>query len=275
MELGDWHPPPPFATIASMSRRLFFVALTCLIIGCGRDPTKPSAPEPLRIAAASDLQTVMPTLIERFRATHKIEVVATFGSSGQLSQQIRQGAPFDVFLAANRKYVVDLASDKAIDPLTVRDYAIGSLVLVVREELADKVKTMADLRDVSVKKIAIANPETAPYGTAAKQALINSGLWNELEPKRVQAETVRQALQFVQTGNAEAALVGSAIAKVEGVRAFPVDQKRYAPLWQAVGVTTVSTQPAAARLFAQFILGNDGQKILKAAGFLPPIDTPK
>lgn len=275
MELGDWHLPPPFATIAFMSRRLFFVALTCLIIGCGRDPTKLSAPEPLRIAAASDLQTVMPTLIERFRATHEIEVVATFGSSGQLSQQIRQGAPFDVFLAANRKYVVDLASDKAIDPLTVRDYAIGSLVLVVREELADNVKTMADLRDVSVKKIAIANPETAPYGTAAKQALINSGLWNELEPKRVQAETVRQALQFVQTGNVEAALVGSAIAKVEGVRAFPVDQKRYAPLWQAVGVTTVSTQPEAARLFAQFILGNDGQKILKAAGFLPPIDTPK
>lgn len=252
---------------------MLFVTSLLVVVGCSGKESA-DTPEPIRIAAASDLQSVMPKLIERFEATHPIKVVATFGSSGQLAQQIKQGAPFDVFLSANRKFVVDLASAQAIDSLTVRDYAIGSLVLVVRGDLAEKVKSLSDLREVSVKKFAIANPDTAPYGEAAKQALSRSGLWDELEPKRVQAETVRQALQFVQTGNAEAALVGSAIANVEGVRSFAIDQNRYAPLWQAVGVTTVSTQPVAARLFAQFIQGKDGQKILIEAGFKPAIDTP-
>lgn len=254
---------------------MVFVASLAFIVGCNGGSKSPTTLPTLRIAAASDLQTIMPRLIERFEADHPIKVVATFGSSGQLAQQIRQGAPFDVFLSANRKYVAELASDKAIDPLTVRDYAIGTLVLVVREDQADRVKSLEDLRESFVKKIAIANPETAPYGEAAKQALSNSGLWEPLEPKRVQAETVRQALQFVQTGNAEAGLVGSAIAKVEGLRAFPIDQKRYAPLWQSLGVTTVSTLPDEARLFAQFIRGEDGQKILGEAGFRPPIDPPK
>ena len=246
-----------------MSRPLFLV-LAALISGCGG--MAPS-PEPLRVAAASDLQVVLPKLIERFSADTKIEVVATFGASGQLAQQVKQGAPFDVFLSANRKYVADLVEAKAIDPATVRDYAVGVLVLVVRDDLAHSIKSLADLKHASVKHLAIANPDTAPYGAAAKQALERSGLWDVLEPKRVQSETVRQALQFVQTGNAEAAIVGSAIAKVSGVHSVLIARETYDTIWQALGVTTASKRPAEALAFTRFLMGEEARRILRDAGF--------
>ncbi len=250
-----------------MIRRPLLLMLAVLASGCGGRSTTAPEPEPLRIAAASDLQVVMPKLIGRFTAQTKIEVVATFGASGQLAQQVRQGAPFDVFLSANRKYVADLVEAKAIDPSSVRDYAVGVLVLVVRDDLADTVKSLSDLKHASVKHVAIANPDTAPYGAAARQALERAGLWDELEPKRVQSDTVRQALQFVQTGNAEAAIVGSAIAKVDGVRSVAIGRETYDTMWQALGVTTSSKRPADALAFTRFLMGEESHGILRDAGF--------
>ena len=258
-----------------MMGRTSLLALVTFLSGCGGASHTMPKPEPLRIAAASDLQDVMPMLIERFTAASKVEVVATFGASGQLAQQVKQGAPFDVFLSANRKFVADLAEAKAVDPATVRDYAVGVLVLVVRDDLADTVRSLADLKHASVKHLAIANPDTAPYGAAARQALERSHLWDALEPKRVQSETVRQALQFVQTGNAEAAIVGSAIAKVDGVRSFPIDRDKYDAIWQAFGVTTASQRPADALAFTQFLLGEDARAILRKAGFGLASDFPE
>ena len=258
-----------------MIRQSLFLMLAVLVTGCGGSPSTAPKPEPLRIAAASDLQVVMPKLIERFSAATHVEVVATFGASGQLAQQVRQGAPFDVFLSANRKFVADLVEAKAIDPATVRDYAVGVLVLVVRDDLADTVKSLADLKHASVKHLAIANPDTAPYGAAAKQALERSGLWGVLEPKRVQSETVRQALQFVQTGNAEAAIVGSAIAKVNGVHSVAIPRDTYDTIWQSLGVTTTSKRPAEALAFTRFLLGDEARGILRDAGFGLSSDFPE
>ncbi len=237
------------------------------LLGCGRGSgTKPAA-EPLRIAAASDLQAVMPKILERFKATKGVDASVSFGASGLFVQQIRQGAPFDVFLAANRKFVTDLADAKIIDPATVQDYAIGSLALVVRDEMPPEITTLADLKNPAIKKVAMANPDTAPYGAAAKQALEKSGLWDVLEPKRVQAETVRQALQFVESGNAEAGLVGTAIAKIKGVRVIPVDSSLHAPLVQTLGVIAESQRKKDAMAFATFVLSGEGHDLLREAGF--------
>lgn len=254
-----------------MNRR--FLLLAMLACGCSGRSGSTVAVEPLRIAAASDLQAVMPRLAERFKAETGVDVVATFGASGQLAQQIKQGAPFDVFLAANRKYVSDLAGEKAIDPLTVRDYAVGSLVLAIADSAEGTVKGLDDLRAPSIKRIALANPEIAPYGAAAKQALTRSKLWDDLESKRVQSESVRQALQFVQTGNAEVAFVGSSIARgAKGIKVVAIPQDRYDPMWQAMGVTTMSTRPADARDFCTFLREGDGKAILIEAGFRIPSD---
>ena len=248
-------------------RRFVMRSAILFLIGCAGTPDLPESPEPIRVAAASDLQTVFPRLVEAFRERGGGEVIATFGASGQFAQQLQQGAPFDLFLSANRKYVSDLVDARVIVPQSVQDYARGTLVLVVRDEVPEAVQTLADLSDPAVKKIAIANPEVAPYGLAARQALEKSGLWDALEPKRVQAESVRQALQFVQSGNAEAGLVGKAIADVPGVRVLPINDSLYSPLWQAMGVVQASDNKAAAAEFGRFVASKEGRAVLRGAGF--------
>jgi len=225
------------------------------------------SPPPLRIAAASDLQMALPRLADRFQAKTGIATTLTFGASGQLAEQIKGGAPFDVFLAANEAFVRDLAGLGLIKPGSVHPYARGSLVLAVYHELGEKVHSLNDLTNPDVKKIALANPATAPYGKAGKQALERLGLWGVLEPKIVVAESVRQALIYAQEGNAEAALVGRAIANVPEIRSVEVDPQFYDPIIQALGVVTATSRSADAEQFARFVLDEEGQGILKEFGF--------
>jgi molybdate transport system substrate-binding protein len=233
-------------------------------------PAKPAAPDVLRIAAASDLQVVLPELIRRFRADHPIDVSEVYGASGQLTQQIEQGAPYDLFLSANQAYVRKLATEGLVEADSVRPYAHGVLVLVVNRAAGVPVEGLADLARPEVKKIAIANPAVAPYGAAAREALERAELAEAVGPRIVQAETVRQAMQFVQTGNAEAGLVAHSVAQVPEVRVLKVDSRLYSPVIQALGVITRSPRKAAAEEFARFLLGAEGQKIFESFGFKPP-----
>jgi molybdate transport system substrate-binding protein len=248
----------------------FFAVLVLMATGCGANQ-QPGAREPLRIAAASDLQSALPTLTERFTTTSGIAATAIFGASGRLSEQIRQGAPFDLFLAANEKFVRDLASEGVIEPDSVRNYARGTLVLAVYHDMGERIRTLADLANPDVKKIALANPETAPYGMAGKQALQRAGLWAELEPKIVFADSVRQALLHAQRGDAEAAFVGRAIADVPEIRSVEVDPSLYDPIIQALGIVSATRRPDDAGRFARFVLDDEGQSILKEFGFAPPV----
>ena len=236
-----------------------------LLVGCG---SKPAAPEPLRIAAASDLQAVMPILASRFKGDTGIEVEASFGASGRFAAQIKQGAPFDLFLAANRAFVDDLAKAGAIRLDSVKPYARGSLVLVINKLFDPGIKGPEDVAGDKVKSIAIGNPETAPYGAAATQWLERAGLWAQVQPKIVQAESVRQALEFVESGNAEVGFVGKAIADVKGVRSIPLNPDGYDPIVQAMGIIKDSKRGEDAGRFAAFVLGETGQGILKDFGFL-------
>ena len=230
--------------------------------------TKNSDPAaPLMIAAASDLQVALPKLVDRFRARTGVGATMTFGASGQLAEQIKQGAPFDVFLSANESFVADLAAGGFIKPGSVSPYARGSLVLAVYHELGDRVHSLDDLTRPDVKKIGLANPATAPYGKAGKQALVRAGLWDKLQSKIVIAESVRQALLYAQKGDAEAALVGRAIANVPEIRPVEVDAKLYDPIIQALGVVSASARTADAEQFVRFVLDGEGQGILKDFGF--------
>ena len=170
-----------------MTRRLLLLVPIAIGLGCG---SKPIEPPPLRLAAASDLQAVMPVLISRFKLDTGLEVEPVFGSSGQLAQQIKAGGPFDLFLSASRKFVDDLAKAGAIRPESVEPFTRGSLVLAVYDLGDPGIKGLADLAGPKIKAVAIANPETAPYGTAAKQALERAGLWEAVKPKIVIAESV-------------------------------------------------------------------------------------
>jgi molybdate transport system substrate-binding protein len=240
------------------------------IAGCGspRGTTTAGAKTAsLRVAAASDLQAAWPLLADRFQARSGITVKPTFQSSGELAQQIKQGAPYDVFLSANEAFVRDLVAGGSIRPDSVHAYARGSLVLVVYHEVGGRVASLADLSRPEFKKIALANPETAPYGKAGKQALERAGVWAQLQPRIVVAESVRQALLYAQKGDAEAALVGRAIADVPEVRSIELDPALYDPIVQALGIVADSPRQADAEAFTKFVLGEEGQAILKEFGF--------
>lgn len=241
-----------------------------VLAGCGGAAETPAPP--LMVAAASDLQTVMPDLARRFQTETGRKVEFVLGSSTNLALQIRQGAPFDVFLSADRSRVEALAKDGLVRPDSLRPYAVGSVALVVHRDTAASITAPADLTRPEVRHVAIANPQFAPYGAAAKQALESAGVWDAIQPKLVLAETVRQALQFVQSGNAEAGLVGKAIADVPEVVVHPIAPDQHRPIVQALGVVAASKQAEAAERFAAFVLGPEGQSALASHGFQPPAD---
>ena len=153
---------------------------------------------------------------------------------------------------------------------TRREYATGTLILAVREDRADVIKTLDDLTKPSIGKIAIANPRFAPYGRAAKQALERAKIWDRVSNKIVEAESVRQALQFVESGNADAGLVGRAIADVPRVRIVAVNPSLHEPIVQSLGVVADSKNIDAAEAFAHFLIGADGRERLARFGFKPP-----
>lgn len=246
--------------------------------GCDGGPEAPPSAtklgEPLRVAAAADLQIVLPKLIKAFEESSGVAASATFGASGNLAAQIRQGAPFDVFLSADLAFVEELGAEGSIEPGSIEPYALGSLVLVVHPAAADAVNGLADLPKPEVSKLAIANPQSAPYGRAARQALERSDLWTRLEPKIVLAESVRQALVYEEQGDAEAALISRSLIDPEkgtGVeKVISISPNLHAPLVQGLGIVARSKAPDQARAFADFVRGAEGRLILREAGFEPP-----
>ena len=230
----------------------------------------------MRIAAATDLQAVLPKVIEAFATAQGVAVTPSFGASGNLAEQIRQGAPFDVFLSADMAFVRGLGDEGVIQASSIEPYARGSLVLVVHPAAADAVDELGDLAKPEVGKVAIANPRFAPYGRAAREALERSEIWRKIEPKIVLAESVRQALVYEEHGDADAALVGRSLIDVGGKpstagdKVIEVDSRLHAPLVQGLGIVARSKSPDQARAFVDFMLGGEGRRILEESGFEPP-----
>lgn len=249
-----------------MALFLLFLAGSCMP-GQGQGP---GSAEPLLVAAAASLEPAFSEIGVAYEAESGQPVDFVFGSSGNLTTQIENGAPFDVFASADEGFVDRLAVAERILPDTRAVYAQGRLVLVVNLESGIAVTSIDDLAEDRVPRVAIANPELAPYGRAAQQALQRRGLWDTVEPKIVQGANVRQALQYVQTGDAPVGLVALSIADVPEVSYEMVDAELHDPLNQALAVVAGTDQERAARDFAAFVLGPDGQSILAQHGFASP-----
>jgi len=234
-----------------------------------RLPTTP--PEEITVAAAASMQFVFNELKVLFEKETGYRVNLVYGSTGQLVQQIENGAPYDLIAAANTEYVDRLARQNLVLPESVALYAQGQIVLATNRASGIEATTLSDLLSNDILHVAIANPEHAPYGLAAKQALQSSGIWDQIQDKIVYAENIRQALQYVQSGDAEAGIVALGEANVPEIEWSLVDSSLYEPLIQALGVTTKSRHPKIAGQFANFIAGIEGQAILNKYGFgLPP-----
>lgn len=245
-----------------------FALLSVGPVAAGPDPV-------ILVAAASDLRFALEEISALFSRERRATVRLTFGSSGQLAAQIEQGAPFDVLFSANEEFVHSLAVKGRIDRASVRLYAIGRIVLWVRNESPlDVSKGLGVLVDERIRFVAIANPEHAPYGQAAAQAMRAMGLLARVQPRLVLGENVSQALQFVQTGNADIGIVALSLAVAPAVRPKGryqlVPAYLHRPIRQAVGVTTSAARPDLARQFVSFVNGPSGRAIMRRYGFALP-----
>ncbi|MBI5282260.1 MAG: molybdate ABC transporter substrate-binding protein [Candidatus Solibacter usitatus] len=224
-----------------------------------------ASPQSLTIAAAADLSPLENPLRTAFQSTSPATIRFTFGSSGMLAHQIRNGAPYDIYLSANEQLVTDLATAGLLLPDSVHPYATGRLALW---SSSGRIHSLSDLLQPSVRHIAIPNPDHAPYGVAARQTLQNQKLWTRLQPRIVLAENVRQAFEYARTGNADAVLTSWTLLHDRG--GILISDSLHAPIRQSAGIVKGTPHEVAARAFLNFLLSPAGRSVLTRYGLFPP-----
>lgn len=223
---------------------------------------------PLLVSAAASLTNAFRELGAAFTKESGIPLQFNFGSTGLLAEQIARGAPVDLFAAASARDVEALRREGLLLPETVTPYAEGRLVLWPRGGLEERIEGLRDL--LRLERIAIANPSHAPYGLAARQALVRAGLWERLAPRIVFGENVRQTLKFAETGNVDVAIVAHALCPPGEGGWVEVSPALHDPIVQTVAIPVTAKRKEAARRLLAFIVEGKGQAILARHGFLPP-----
>ncbi len=231
------------------------------------------------VAAAADMNAALPQIVEAYTKETGQTVKFSFGSSGNLANQIRNGAPFDVFFSADEDYPRQLIAEELAAKDTLYRYAVGRLVLwIPADSPLDLSKLgMKALLEPSIKKIAIANPAHAPYGRAAEAALRHFGIYDQVSSRLVLGENVSQAAQFVESGNAQAGLIALSHALAPALkgkgRYWTVPLDAYPTLNQAAVVLSRSKQQDAARRFLEFLRTPEATSLLGSYGFSVPVET--
>jgi len=261
-----------------MNKRRFLLASAAVMLS-SNSLGFAEEPKPVRIAAASDLKFAVDEIVALFTAQSGAVVETTYGSSGNFAKQLQQGAPFDLFMSADEKFVFALAdAGKTLDRGEL--YAVGRIVLFAPNGSPLKPdEKFADLRDAvkdgRLQKFAIANPQHAPYGRAAEQALRKQGLWAEIEPKLVLGENVAQAAQFATSGSAQGGIFAYSLAlapTVANLGSFvliPADW--HEPLRQRM--VLLNSASGEAQKFYDFIRSKEARAIFRNYGFALPGET--
>jgi molybdate transport system substrate-binding protein len=253
------------------SRRIILAAIVVALV-----PASPLCAQSkvLRIAAAADLQPVLPALVQEFEKDTHAKVEVSYASSATLATQILNGAPYDLFLAANRAFpqkIVDAHLALESQPVT---YARGELVLWARHGILRGRLSMQSLTDPSVRRVAVANPVHAPYGAAAMAAIHSLGLTAALQPKLVFAENIAQAAQYGQSGNADCAMISKTIAITPSLqragRFISVPQSSYPPIEQGAVVIRKAAESQLAVSFLRFMQSSDARRMLNERGLQAP-----
>jgi molybdate transport system substrate-binding protein len=229
----------------------------------------------VRVAAAADLKFAMAELASQFEKQSGVKLDVTYGSSGNFLTQIQNGAPFDLFLSADSEYPKKLEAAGLTEPGTSREYAVGHIVIWTPSDSGiDAAKEgWKCLVDERAKKVAIANPEHAPYGRAALAAMKKAGIYEQVKDKLVYGENISQTAEFVRSGNAQAGIVALSLAispAMKNGNRWEIPADSYPPIKQAVVILKTSKNKDAARRFLDFVSGPQGREILQRFGFTVP-----
>jgi molybdate transport system substrate-binding protein len=260
-----------------VSMRSFSCALlaACFVLNAP-SPAQDHASKQLVVAAAADLSTALKEIGDDYEKKSGTKIQLSFGASGALTQQIQNGAPFDIFFSADMDYPRQLIASGDAVGSTLYQYAVGKLVLWVPADspLDVEHKGINVLLDPSVKKIAIANPQHAPYGRAAAAALKHYELYDQLSSRLVLGENIAQAAQFAESGNAQAGFVALAHAVSPAMQGkgkyWVVPADAYPPLAQGAVVLTHSQHTKEAAEFLEYIKTKEATDVLRKYGFTLP-----
>lgn len=228
----------------------------------------------ITVSAAADLTPAFQEIGVAFEAETGVQVIFNFGSTGQLTEQIRQGAAVEVLAAANIAYVDQLEEENLIIPETKALYAQGRITLWVRQDSNLQIERLEDLTNPAIERIAIANPEHAPYGLAAQEALEAAGVWDAVSSKLVLGENVAQTLSYAQTGEVDVAIVALSLSIPSDGRWVLIPAELHNPLNQALAVIRDTQHEAEARAFTIFVNSPQGRTIMRRYGFILPGEEP-
>jgi molybdate transport system substrate-binding protein len=244
-------------TLSSQIERFFVIALLFF------SPHAATAQSTtLTVAAAADLVSVEPAIASSFKRVYpRIGLRFVTAASGVIRQQIENGAPYDVFLSANARYLDDLVQKGLVRNDSAVDYAEGELGIAWRDHAAHP---LSNLASPAVRFLALPNPKLAPYGRAAEQALVKLDLWRALQSKIAYGENVQQAWQLFESGNADAVITSWSILYNRG--GALIDASLHTPIIQRGGIVASTTKLDEARIFLRFLTSPEGARILAAHG---------
>src|SRR5271167_1921367 len=236
----------------------------------------PTRAQEIAVAAAADLKFAMSEVAGQYEKQTGNKVNVTYGSSGNFFSQLQNGAPFDLFFSADIDYARKLETAGLAEPGSLYEYAIGRIVIWTLADAKVDVARLGwkTLLDASVQKIAIANPEHAPYGRAAVSALQKAGIYEQVKARLVYGENISQAAQFVQSGNAQAGIVAMSLAVSPGMKdgkRWEIPADLHPPIEQGAIVLTSAKNKEPARAFLEFVKGEAGRVTLARYGFTFPV----
>jgi molybdate transport system substrate-binding protein len=264
----------------------FFAFMTACSVSHRPQPSSTNSTDPassgntpavtLTVGAAADLNYAFQELGAIYEAETGTKIDFNFGSTGQLAQQVDRGAPIDLFAAANQSFVEDLDAKGRVISDTKEIYGRGRIVLWSRNDSPLEIEQLSleDLLDPEITRVAIANPAHAPYGIAAREALEAVGVWEQIQPKLVLGENVRQTLQYAETGNVDVAIVALSLAVVADGQWQLLPEELHNPLDQMLAVVEGTPHETEARDFAEFINSAKGRPIMQQYGFVLPTEEP-
>jgi molybdate transport system substrate-binding protein len=245
-------------------------AILMLLFGCRASNDQQSAAQEITVAAAANLTDAFTEVSNQFTAKTGVRVVCSFASTADLTKQIENGGPFDVFASADVEHIDALDKEGLVIPGSKAVYALGQLVLWIPSQSQANINSIGDIVNSNIKTIAIAKPDLAPYGRASVEALEALNIWLQVEPKVVYGSNVSTAKQYAQSGNADAAFIPMALVKPGEGNYVKVDVRLHRPIEQALAIVKASAKQDAAKRFTDFVLSADGQAILQTFGYAKP-----
>lgn len=221
----------------------------------------------ITVVASSSFSRAFEELTKAYTTKNRAIVIMSYDATQNIAKQIENGAPFDVFVSADLEVIAKLRTENLIVRESEKIFARGSLVLWLQPSSKLKISKLEDLSNSDITRIAIANPEIAPYGRAAVDTLKKMNLWEKVKDKVIYGQNVTQVKQYAETGNVDLAFVALAIVKDSHGTIIEVDEGLHQPLDNSIAIIKDSESKEAAQKFIDFVLSDEGKAILKKYGY--------